>query len=157
MKIYNSFNEMFRNNKQNNNLSVFNTVIDDTKGTGEVDGSGYAVGAYKITAMGEPYLLVYYYGDNDIQNNNLIQNDNDGFNGVAFLRYTPNFNDYCNGDDLVETLFDRICEKSQRSVMDNSPDDAIDFDFPLTKQEAFDLATTIDSCVQDYIKRHPEC
>ena len=156
MKTYNNFNEMFVSNKQNSNLSVFNKVQETTKYAYGVDGSGERVGSYEIIVKGNPYLQVFYYGDNDIQNDNLTQNDSGGFDGVAF-GYAPNFDDCCDGDDLVETLFFEICEDSGRDVLDESPNDAMDFDFPLSRQEAFELATSIDSSIQDYIIRHPEC
>ena len=169
MNVYNDFNAMFNAQVvQKQDMGVFNSVTQD----GDEEGGYFTVGV-----AGSDYLRVYYYGDRGINKANqqdmaLLEKYGDTYSksgqwlgdyndeyepwiGVSFLdNYT--FDDNCGGDDLVETLVSRIAESSNRVFLDSSPGNDVDFDFPLSKKEAFRLAVGLDACIQNYIKRHPE-
>jgi hypothetical protein len=139
MKQYSNFNEMFGANS-NTNHSIFNSIKEDS-----------ATGCFDVIVFGSyPYLSVYYYNDEDVRSDDL---PNDRFSGVEFT-HTSNLNDYIDGDDLVETLFSVICESTDRTVLDDSANDSIDFDYPLSRDEALKLASKLDTYVELFIKKH---
>ena len=154
--MYSNFNELYNTQK---NVCVFNGVTERPTDdyNGEVDGSGYPIGCFDVTenAFGYPILSVHYYGDFDIRGHNLMREDNEGFCGITF--HSSNLNgleSYGEGDDLVETLFSVICDSTDRQILDDSPSDAIDLDFPLSRTEALRMAEILDSCVDSYVKKH---
>lgn len=156
MKTYNNFNEMY-NTESNTTHSIFNITVESDFGdyNGEVDGSGYPIGCFDVVPLvtGNPYLSVHFYGDSDIQNNNLMREDSGGFVGITFDP-TSELDDGADNDDLIVTLMDVIGESSDRSMKDVSPDNAIDFDWPLSRDEAMLLASKLDGYIEMYIKKH---